>query len=138
MRPTADRLGFTLIELLVVIAILGVLVGLLVPAVQQVRASAARSQCQNNLKQIGLASHNYATARGRLPGSGVSPNQYSVHTFLLPYAEQDNVKNLVDPNQPLFFFSGQSTLNPAQAPAAQTTIPLFLCPSDPQAPLCSA
>lgn len=141
MFPIADRLrrrGFTLFELLAVIAIIGVLVSLLLPAVQQAREAARRMSCRNNLKQLGLALHNYESTHLRLPGFGVSPNQYSIHTHLLPHLEQANVRNLVDPNQPLFFFAGTSTLNPAQAPAAGTTIPFFLCPSDPQAPVCSA
>lgn len=137
MAGGRTRLAFTLIELLVVIAIIAILIALLVPAVQRTREAAARTECQNNLKQLGLALHNYESIRRHFPGCGVAPNQYSVHTYLLPFLEQENVGKLVDPAQPLFLFSGQSTLNPPQAAAAGTIIKTFLCPGDPQRPLCS-
>jgi prepilin-type N-terminal cleavage/methylation domain-containing protein/prepilin-type processing-associated H-X9-DG protein len=115
-----SRTGFTLIELLVVIAIIAILLGLLLPAVQKVREAASRVQCQNNLKQLGLALHNYHDARKRFPTASTA-SFVSAFTQLLPYLEQDAVARRYDPNlQPT---------DPANFAVTQLPIPTFLCPS---------
>src|SRR5262245_31358923 len=123
------RRGFTLIELLVVIAIIAVLIGLLLPAVQKVREAAARMKCSNNLKQLGLAVHNFASANdGSMPYSWYPNGQNGTWTMaagsvfyaLLPYIEQDNLYRGTAGNTPQQNFAN----------AASTVVPGFICPSD--------
>ena len=116
------RSGFTLYHLLVVIALIAILLGLLLPAVQKVREAAARTQSQNNLKQIGLACHSYHDANGRFPG-GNDKNNFSAAAQLLPFIEQQNVYNLIDFKKPVD--------DEANAKARKFVIKTFLNPLDP-------
>jgi len=126
-KPSASRRSaFTLIELLVVIAILGALIGLLLPAVQKVRAAASRLQCQNNLHQIGVACHAFHDANGWLPPGYTATSVYPTTSpgwgwgaYLLPYIEQEPLYRQINFSLPL---EGQ--------PAIQTIVKLYICPSD--------
>ncbi len=129
-RPRPGR-AFTMIELLVVIAIIAVLIGLLLPAVQKVRGAAARAKCQNNLKQMALASHGYESAMGALPpGRGQPPtaanggtSRPSIQALILPYVEQANKFNQFD-----FDYDVQSST--VNVPAQAQDVPFYMCPSD--------
>ncbi len=127
------RRGFTLIELLVVIAIIAVLIALLLPAVQSAREAVRRAQCTNNLKQIGLAMHNYVTNTGSLPwGDGPWWNEWSAHTMLLPYLEQVPLYNSINFGNALPFGGAPFNINnPINTTATYTRINGFNCPSDP-------
>ena len=160
-RPTNQHAGspherpaFTLVELLAVIAIIGVLIGLLLPAVQSARESARGSQCSSNLKQIGLALHNFHDARGFFPPAQVSDASSAVPywdlsganwgwgTYILPYVEQSDIFVQFKPNFIYPVPSDTNTLaatgsSSTLAPLVKTAMPIYLCPSDPQGPLTS-
>lgn len=126
MASRFRRSGFTLIELLVVIAIIAVLIALLLPAVQQAREAARRTQCKNNLKQIGLALHNYHDTHNTLPPGSISANSATTITMTLPYLEQANVYDL--------FVFDQGDLNAvpgsAMSRARAQSMAFLQCPSE--------
>lgn len=127
--PRRCRQAFSLIELLVVIAIMVLLMALLLPAIQKVRAAADSLRCRNNLKQIGLACHHYHNDFGTMPPGGIewrpfgntTKRQLAWSAFLLPYLEQDNLSKQIDFTQPF-----DATVNAA---VASQVVQVYLCPS---------
>jgi prepilin-type N-terminal cleavage/methylation domain-containing protein/prepilin-type processing-associated H-X9-DG protein len=130
--------GFTLIELLVVIAIIAVLIALLLPAVQQAREAARRSQCKNNLKQLGLAIHNYHEIHKQFPPTGMAHNNLnwafnraSGLVFILPFIDQAPLYNSIDFNYPGGQHLDLQVLAGTTKLICQQVIPAYRCPSDP-------
>jgi prepilin-type N-terminal cleavage/methylation domain-containing protein/prepilin-type processing-associated H-X9-DG protein len=119
--PTVRTQGFTLIELLVVIAIIAILIALLVPAVQKVRESAAQTQCQNNLKQMGLAMHAHHDQYQYFPPAFAKPSNWGWSVWLLPFVEQGPLYTTLNPTATTLALSANTLLS----------LPVFTCPSDP-------
>ncbi len=145
MRPERRQAAFTLIELLVVIAIIAVLIALLLPAVQMAREAARRAQCQNNLKQIGIALHNYHQAHGMFPPDGMRAlrginrwwrtgreQHWSMKVFLLPYIDRSDVYNAANLDLAAYGepAGSRSWARDANATLRRARIETFLCPSD--------
>ena len=143
MRNTNRFNGFTLVELLVVIAIIGILIGMLLPAVQSVREAARRTQCLNNMRQLGLSLHNYESAHNTFPPSRLEPNDQRIPasqtansraetafqswtTLLLPFIEQVNLSDNFDYNAPWFDANGSGNLS-----VISTQLSIYQCPSSP-------
>ncbi len=141
--PAAKRApkGFTLIELLVVIAIIAVLIGLLLPAVQKVREASNRVKCSNNLKQVGLALHNYHDVRGSFPPGYLTPPPYVTYpptqdlrpgwgwgSYILPFVEQDNLYRFGQVDQIPQFGGTQNPVQPTDY--SKTKLAVYRCPSD--------
>jgi prepilin-type N-terminal cleavage/methylation domain-containing protein len=130
MRRRTAQHAFTLIELLVVIAIIAVLVALLLPAVQQAREAARRTECRNKLKQYALALHNYHAAHEIFPIGNVGNRYWTFQSMLLPHLDQAGLYNRCSFNFPGTCFQSNIAGGPANT-AAGITLPIYACPSDP-------
>ncbi|QDU60991.1 hypothetical protein Pan216_18440 [Planctomycetes bacterium Pan216] len=141
MIKVRPRFAMTLIELLVVIAIIGVLVAMLLPAIQEARRAACRMQSANNLKQLGIALHNYAEAHGVLPPQGTTDSNYSysVHAYILPYLDGEAAYNRINFNLPTTAGGGGSrTLLAEHTSIARSALSTFICPCDSRNPVFDA
>lgn len=128
-----ERRGFTLIELLVVIAIVGVLIALLLPAVQKVREAANRARCRNNVKQIGLAFHSYHSTYAQFPPGATDTWKAGWATLILPFMEQDNIYKQLDLNAATYVPAPGFLFN--RDKLKEVIVPTYVCPSSPLPPL---
>lgn len=129
-RRPFHRRAFTLIELLVVISVIGLLIALLLPAVQQAREAARRTQCRNHLKQFGLALHNYAEIHLVLPIGNVPGTYFTFQSMILPQLDQSPLYHQINYNFGGTCFDWKTTLSPGLDPG-NVSVPVFYCPSDP-------
>jgi prepilin-type N-terminal cleavage/methylation domain-containing protein len=138
---TQKRRGFTLVELLVVIAIIGILIALLLPAIQAAREAARRSQCQNNLKQLGLALNNYAETKKRYPRGlsdgtiGFQNDGYGWAVWLLPYLEEQSLYDRIKPKESPGIFQFTYGKTKQVIAGGDTILPVFRCPTSELGPL---
>lgn len=118
------RRGFSLLEVLITIAIIGLLIGILIPAVSKVRGAGSRLVCANNLRQVGIAANNYHTQHGAFPPGGAAPAQASAIIHLLPYLEQAQIHHKFDLDKPV-------STSPENADARAQEVKGLMCPADP-------
>src|SRR5258708_29282301 len=130
MRRNAAPRAFTLIELLVIIAIIAVLVALVLPAVQQAREAARRTECRNKLKQFGIALHNYHDAHQNFPIGNVGNRFWTFQSMILPFLDQVPLYERCSFNYPGTCFNSNVAAGPVKT-AAGISLPLYGCPSDP-------